>query len=148
MRDLFENEILKMAEDIQRDRLFRQGKIREPNDAGKYLISRLSHKAHEVFGCVFLDTNHHIIACEELFFGTIDSTEVHPREVLRRALELNAAAVIFFHNHPSGNPEPSAADRAITVRLKQALALIDVRVLDHLIVAGTDTTSMAARGLI
>ena len=95
-----------------------------------------------------LDTRHRLIEYAELFQGTIDGTEVHPREVVRRALRCNAAAVIVAHNHPSGSTEPSAADRAVTARLKQALALVDVRVLDHIVVAGTMTTSMAAGGVL
>ncbi|MDN7597956.1 JAB domain-containing protein, partial [Burkholderia multivorans] len=84
----------------------------------------------------------------EMFHGTIDSAEVHPREVVKQALRLNAAAVIVSHNHPSGNPEPSGADRALTQQLKQALALVDVRMLDHVIVAGAVATSFAERGLL
>ena len=84
----------------------------------------------------------------ELFHGTIDGAEVHPREVVRRALRCNAAAMIVAHNHPSGSTEPSAADRAVTARLKQALALVDVRLLDHIVVGGTKTTSLASMGLV
>nr|ELN5399091.1 DNA repair protein RadC [Pseudomonas aeruginosa] len=93
-------------------------------------------------------TRHRLIDYAEMFRGTIDSAEVHPREVVKEALRLNAAAVIISHNHPSGNPEPSAADRAMTSQLRQALALVDVRTLDHIIVAGGTTTSFAERGLI
>ena len=97
---------------------------------------------------MFLDTRHRIIAIEMLFRGTIDGAEVHPREVARMALKLNAAAVIVAHNHPSGNPEPSAADRAVTAQLKQALGLLDVRLLDHFVVSATQETSLAARGWV
>ena len=97
---------------------------------------------------LFLDTRHRLIEYRELFHGTIDSASVHPREVVKEALRLNAAAVIVSHNHPSGNPEPSSADRTLTQRLREALGLVDVRVLDHVIVAGAATASFSERGLI
>ncbi len=96
----------------------------------------------------WLDNRHHVIAVEKLFNGTIDGASVYPREVVRSALRHNAAAAVAAHNHPSGNLEPSAADRAITTRLREALALIDVRILDHIVVGAQQTTSMAERGLI
>jgi DNA repair protein RadC len=118
----------------------------DPEQAGTYFSRKLRALPHEVFACLFLDSRHRVIAYEELFRGTLDGSEVHPREVARRCLTHNAAAVIFGHNHPSGNPEPSAADRAVTARLKQALALVEVRVLDHFIVGDGPATSMAQRG--
>ena len=143
-----EQQILQAAEQILRKRLERQGRIREPKDASDYLIAHCAHLPHEVFGVIYLDTRHNIIAIEDHFQGTIDGSEVHPRVISKAVLNHNAAAIICYHNHPSGNPEPSAADRACTQRLKQALALLDCRLLDHLIVAGTTTTSMAARGWV
>lgn len=140
--------ILEAAEQILRKRLKRHGEIRDPGACADYLKARCAHLDHEVFGVVFLDTRHRIIATEELFRGTIDGAEVHPREVAKAALAHNAAAVIFYHNHPSGNSEPSAADRAITTRLKEALSLLEVRVLDHFVVSGEGTTSFAQRGLL
>lgn len=122
--------------------------LRDPPSAGRYFAQRLRGRPHEVFAAMFLDTRHRVIGFEELFTGTIDGAEVHPREVARRALACNAAAVIVGHNHPSGSPEPSAADRAVTARLKQALALVDVRLLDHFIVGDGPATSMAARGWV
>jgi len=119
-----------------------------PQDTRSFLRARLRDYPFEVFGCLFLDNRHRIISFEELFRGTIDGASVHPREVVRRALERNAAAVILAHNHPSGVAEPSSADTRLTERLKQALALIDVRVLDHLIVGDLDITSLAERGLV
>lgn len=116
--------------------------------AGRLFQQRLRPYGQEVFACLFLDTRHRMIAFEELFRGTIDGTEVHPREVVRRCLQHNAAAVIFGHNHPSGVAEPSTADRQITTRLQEALRLIDVRVLDHFIVGDGVPLSFAARGLI
>ena len=120
--------------------------LADPDQAGAYFSRKLRPLPHEVFACLFLDTRHRVIAYEELFRGTLDGSEVHPREVARRCLAHNAAAVIFGHNHPSGNPEASAADRAVTARLKQALALVEVRVLDHFIVGDGAATSMAQRG--
>ncbi len=122
--------------------------LTDPAAAGRYFTQRLRHHPHEVFAALFLDTRHRALAFEELFRGTVDGAEVHPREVARRALAHNAAAVIVGHNHPSGNPEPSAADRAVTTRLKQALALIDIRLLDHFVVADGPPVSLAARGWV
>ncbi|HBO8980232.1 TPA: DNA repair protein RadC [Pseudomonas aeruginosa] len=114
----------------------------------EYLITKLSGLEHEVFSVLFLDTQHRLIEYREMFRGTIDSASVYPREVVKEALLLNAAAVIISHNHPSGHPEPSSADKALTRRLKETLALVDVRTLDHIIVGGADTTSFAERGLL
>jgi DNA repair protein RadC len=117
-----------------------------PATAGQYFARRLRDHPSETFAALFLDTRHREIAFEELFRGTVDGAEVYPREVARRALAHNASAVIVGHNHPSGNPEPSAADLAVTRRLKQSLALVDVRLLDHFIVADGPPVSLAARG--
>ena len=119
-----------------------------PTAVRDYLRLSLSERCHEVFVCVFLDSQHRVIACDELFRGTLAQTSVYPREVVKAALAHNAAAVIFAHNHPSGVAEPSRADELITQALKQALALIDVRVLDHFVVAGSALVSFAERGLI
>ena len=107
----------------------------------------MDHKA-EVFGCLFLDNQHRVIETVEMFQGTIDGASVYPRIVVQQALALNAAAIMFFHNHPSGVAEPSLADEAITKRLKEALALVDIRVLDHFIVTAGESVSFAERGLI
>jgi len=120
--------------------------LTDPAAAGRYFTQRLRPRTHEVFAALFLDTRHRALAFEELFTGTIDSAEVHPREVVRRALAHNAAAVIVGHNHPSGNPEPSAADRTITARLREALGLVQVRLLDHFVVGDGLPVSLAARG--
>ena len=122
--------------------------LSDPHAAGRYFAQRLRGQPQEVFACLFLDARHRALAFEELFHGTVDGAEVHPREVVRRALAHNAAAVIAGHNHPSGNPEPSAADRAVTARLKQSLALVDVRLLDHFVIGDGAPVSMAARGLV
>lgn len=119
-----------------------------PDSTRAFLTAQLRDRPYEIFCCLFLDNRHRLIAFEELFRGTIDGASVHPREVLRQALAHNAAAVILAHNHPSGVAEPSQADELITRRLREALALVDIRVLDHLIVAGPDTLSFAERGLL
>jgi DNA repair protein RadC len=119
-----------------------------PRDSGDFLRARLRHLPYEVFGCLYLDNRHRVLGFEELFRGTIDGANVHPREVVRACLQRNACAVIFAHNHPSGVAEPSAADRTITLELRNALQLIGVRVLDHLIIGSGEPVSMAARGLL
>ena len=118
-----------------------------PDDTRHYLTVELQACPHEVFACLFLDNRNRVLAFEKMFYGTIDGASVHPREVVRRAIENNAAAVIFAHNHPSGVAEPSSADKQITHRLKDALALIDVRVLDHMII-GDEVVSFAESGLL
>jgi DNA repair protein RadC len=122
--------------------------LTDPQAAGRYFAQRLRGLPHEVFAALFLDTRHRALAFEELFRGTVDGAEVHPREVVRRALAHNAAAVIVGHNHPSGNGEPSAADRAITLRLKQALGLVEIRLLDHFVIGDGAPVSLAARGWV
>lgn len=122
--------------------------LTSPTAAGDFLKARMQHLPYEVFGCLFLDNKHRVLAFEEMFRGTIDGASVHPREVVRSCLKHNAAAVILAHNHPSGVSEPSAADRAITKQLKDALAMVDVRVLDHLVIGYGAPTSFAARGLL
>ncbi|MGN2253388.1 DNA repair protein RadC [Frateuria sp. GZRe12] len=119
-----------------------------PRDSGDYLSARLRHLPYEVFGCLYLDNRHRVLAFEELFRGTVDGASVHPREVVRACLKHNACAVIFAHNHPSGVAEPSAADRAITRELREALQLVGVRVLDHLVIGHGTPVSMAERGLL
>ena len=122
--------------------------LTSPRDSAAFLKARMQDRPYEVFAALFLDNRHRVLAYEEMFRGTLDGASVHPREVVRAALEHNAAAVIFAHNHPSGVAEPSAADRNITHQLRDALQLIGVRVLDHLVIGTGEPTSMAARGLI
>lgn len=122
--------------------------LSSPLETRQYLQLALGSYKNEVFGAVFLDNRHRVLAFEELFFGTINGTAVYPRVVVQRALELNAAAVVFTHNHPSGVAEPSRADEILTQRLKDALAVVDVRVLDHIIVTSVETISFAERGLL
>jgi DNA repair protein RadC len=119
-----------------------------PSAARNLLKLKLAELPHEVFACLWLDAQHRVIAYEEMFRGTLSQTSVYPREVLKSALKHNAAAVVFSHNHPSGVAEPSRADEMLTSELKNALAMIDVRVLDHIVVGGMATTSFAERGLI
>ncbi|MBX9607092.1 MAG: DNA repair protein RadC [Gammaproteobacteria bacterium] len=128
--------------------LEREGPLENPHAASQYLVSRMKAYEREVFACLFLDTRHRVITLRELFFGSIDSATVHPREIVKSCLELNCAAIILAHNHPSGVAEPSAADGAITRRIVDALALIDVRVLDHLVVGEREAVSMAALGML
>ena len=122
--------------------------LTSPNAVKDFLRLSLAAKEHEVFIAVFLDAQHRVICSEEMFRGSLTQTSVYPREVVKAALKSNAAAIIFAHNHPSGVAEPSHADEALTRSLRSALALIDVRVLDHFIVAGSATLSFAERGLL
>jgi len=138
--------VLEMARRHLREQLQREAILDNPDTTRRYLISHLRHHQHEVFACLFLDNRHRIICFEELFRGTIDGASVHPREVVKRALYHNAAAVILAHNHPSGVAEPSRADLQITQRLVEALALVDIRVLDHLVVGDGNGVSLAERG--
>jgi DNA repair protein RadC len=119
-----------------------------PADAARFLKARLLDLPHEVFCCLFLDTRHRLIRYEELFRGTVDGATVYPREVVKRALAHNASAVILGHNHPSGVSEPSEADRSITLKLAKALALVEVRLLDHVVVSRGGHVSLAERGLV
>jgi DNA repair protein RadC len=131
-----------------RECLQRGDVLTNPEATRNYLLTELSGRQHEVFACLFLDNKHRIIKYEELFYGTIDGASVYPREVVKRALHHNAAAIIFAHNHPSGVAEPSQADIVITQHLKQALDLIDIRVLDHFVVGDGLGISLSERGLI
>lgn len=129
-------------------KIVRQGSIASPADAKALACLRLGQLPHEVFAAFFVDAQNRVIEFVELFRGTLSQTSVYPREVVKEALQLNAAAVILAHNHPSGVGEPSRADELLTQTLKSALALVDVRVLDHLVVAGGRVTSFAERGLL
>lgn len=143
-----EGDILAAAETILRQRAERLGGLASPSDARDFLRMRLGGLAAEQFHVVWLDNRHQVLGIDHLFSGTLDGASVYPREVVRAALKHNAAACIVAHNHPSGVCEPSHADRAITVELKKALAVVEVRLLDHIVVGGTTTTSLAERGLL
>lgn len=135
--------VLEMARRYLHENISNKSTLNNPEDTKRFLKSQLAHQQREVFACLYLDTKHQVIAFEELFFGTIDSASVHPREVVKSALQHNAAAVIFAHNHPSGNSTPSQSDLDITHQLISALKLIDIRVLDHLVIGNSDTSSLA-----
>jgi DNA repair protein RadC len=122
--------------------------IRSPADTEGFLRARLRDLPHELFCCLFLDNRHRVLAFEEMFRGTIDGTSVYPREVVKEALAVNAAAVILAHNHPSGVAEPSQADERITRRLRSALELVDIRLLDHLVIGDGKSVSLASRGAL
>jgi DNA repair protein RadC len=139
---------LELARRSLAEQLMEQPSLGNPRDSGNYLRAQLRHLPYEVFACLYLDNRHRVLAFEELFRGTVDGASVHPREVVRACLQHNACAVIFAHNHPSGVAEPSAADRAITHELRDALQLVGVRVLDHLVIGHGEPVSMAARGLL
>ncbi len=140
--------VMEMARRALKEQAKQRDALTSPQAVRDYLRLQLGTREYEVFMAVFLDTQNRVIAMEELFRGTLKETSVYPREVVKRALAHNAGAIIFAHNHPSGVAEPSRADAAITQALKQALALVDVRVLDHFIVAGSAILSFAERGLL
>jgi DNA repair protein RadC len=142
------DQILEVARQVIERKMQRGAELTSPALVKEYLRNKLAGFDHEVFAVLFLDTRHRLIEYREMFRGTIDSASVYPREVVKEALRLNAAVVILSHNHPSGNPEPSQADKVLTQRLKEALELVDVRTLDHIITAGIETVSFAERGLI
>ncbi|UQS13353.1 DNA repair protein RadC [Pseudomonas sp. HS6] len=138
--------VLEMGRRHLAERMRQKTALENPQVVRDYLKAMLRHEPHEVFGCLFLDSKHQVLTFEALFRGSIDNTAVHPREVVKRSLANNAAAVILCHNHPSGNSDPSQADRLLTKRLQKALELIDVRVLDHFIVGDGEPLSMAECG--
>ena len=140
--------VLEMSRRALREELQRGDALNSPRAVRNYLQLLLGGRQQEVFLVLFLDTQHRVIASEELFQGTLSQTSVYPREVVKRALAHNAAALILAHNHPSGVAEPSQSDQLLTSALKQALALVDVRILDHFIVAGGQTLSFAEKGLL
>ncbi len=129
-------------------RLARGTTLTSPSQARDYLHAQLRDRPYEAFCCLYLDTRHRVLGFEELFRGTLDGASVHPRELIRVALTRCAAAVIVAHNHPSGVAEPSSADEALTLRLKQALALVDIRLLDHIVIGDGDSVSFSERGLL
>ena len=140
--------VSEMARRALKEVMVERESLGSPQAVKDYLTLSLGNLDHEVFVVLFLDARNRLLGSEEMFRGTLTQTSVYPREVAKRALTYNAAAVILAHNHPSGAPEPSQADRLLTHSLKDALALIDVRVLDHIIVAGRQTSSFAERGLV
>lgn len=143
-----QNKILEQAEAILRSRVRESQIISDPASAGSMFRYRLAAHSREILAVAFLTCRHRVIAVEDMFAGTIDGAEVHPREIAKRALEHNAAAVILAHNHPSSSLEPSAADKVLTARVKESLRLLDIRLLDHFVVSTEGYTSLAARGWV
>lgn len=140
--------VLELSRRYLDEAVARSNPLESPEVTERYLKSALRDQSNEVFACLFLDTRHRVIAFEELFHGTIDGATVYPRVVAEKALQHGAAALIAAHNHPSGISEPSLADQAITRRLKEALALLDIRLLDHFVIGEGTPVSMASRGLV
>ena len=142
-----DDRIIAQALDILHRRMAQPGEyMNAPTVVKNYLTLKLAELEHEVFSCIWVDSQNRVIAYEEMFRGTLSQTSVYPREVVKQALALNASGLIAVHNHPSGCADPSQADRWLTDQLKAALGLVDVRVLDHIIVAGAQTVSFAERG--
>ena len=134
--------IVNIANNILAERFQRGSAITSPKEAVEYLTLRLGILEREVFLAMFLDNRHRVIATDILFMGTINGASIHPREIVKQALAHNAAAIIVSHNHPSGLPEPSASDIGITQKIKDALELVDIKLLDHIVVAGTQSVSL------
>lgn len=139
---------LRKALAIMDARIANRTRIKSPEEVRTYLLLKMQSYEREVFGVLYLNTRHDIIHQEDIFFGTLDSCTVHPREVVRGALKRNASAVIAYHNHPSGDPEPSTADNNLTTRLKSALDMLDIRLLDHIVCGSGSSVSYAERGLL
>ncbi|MEW8546828.1 MAG: DNA repair protein RadC [Candidatus Thiodiazotropha sp.] len=140
--------MIDLAKRILKRRFRRGSALTSPAAAKDFVHVELAEHEQEIFACIFLDTRHRIIQFEKLFYGTLTGSSVHPREVVKRALLLNAGAVIFAHNHPSGAAEPSTADRSITRHLEDALKLIEVRILDHIVIGAEGVVSFAERGFL
>ena len=140
--------VIDLALEILQGRHRKGCQLPSPDATRAFLRLRIGEYRSEVFGCLFLDNRHRVIAVRELFQGTIDGASVYPRVVVQQAMEVNAAAMVLFHNHPSGVAEPSRADEAITRRLRDALALVDVRVLDHLVISAGESVSFAEQGIL
>lgn len=147
-RQACDEEILAAARQVLAHRVHRGAELTSPQAVRDFLVMQLGALEHEVFAVLFLDVQHRVLAYEEMFRGTVSQTAVYPREVVKAALRLNAAAVVLVHNHPSGVGEPSRADETLTHALKAALRLVDVATLDHMVVTGTGITSFAERGLL
>jgi DNA repair protein RadC len=148
MANYAEHPIIQQALELLACEIHQTDTLQSPDAVKDYLRLKLGARPHEVFAVVFMDSQNRVIACEELFRGTLTQTSVYPREVVLEALKRNAASVIMCHNHPSGSVQPSKADEALTQMLKSALALVDVRVLDHMIVTRAKVLSFAEEGLI
>lgn len=143
-----EDQVIRLANDILKSRLLTTDVLSSPVLTRQFLQTKLAPYNREVFAVLFLTAQHQVIKYEEMFQGTLDGAAVYPREIVKRALEVNAAAIILSHQHPSGKSDPSAADRRITERIVSAMSLVDIRVLDHIIVGCTDTYSFAENGVL
>lgn len=143
-----ESDILRMAQQLARQRLAKGRLLTSPGQVISHLQVLLQHYEHEVFALLLLDSKHRVLGFHELFRGTLDEASVHPREVVKLVLKHNAAAVVLVHNHPSGDPEPSQADRQLTKALKEALSLVGTRTLDHIVVGLEGCVSFAERGFL
>ncbi|WP_455221078.1 RadC family protein [Kaarinaea lacus] len=137
---------LEMSRRYLAEKMARGDALNNPADTHRYLMARMRDYRQEVFACLYLDNRHRVISFDEMFYGTINMASVHPREIVQRALRHNASAVILAHNHPSGVAEPSQADRDVTTQIQKALALVEVRVLDHIVIGDGTTVSFAERG--
>jgi len=137
---------LEMSRRYLAEKMARGDALNNPADTHRFLVAKMRDFRQEVFACLYLDNRHRVISFDEMFYGTINMASVHPREIVQRALKHNASAVILAHNHPSGIAEPSQADRDLTNQLQKALALVEVRVLDHVVVGDGTTVSFAERG--
>ena len=146
--DLGEHGGAVLAREVLAHRVRRGALLQSPKKVGEYLSTRLGHLDYEIFGLILVDQRHRVIECIDLFRGTLSGASVHPREVVKLALLKGAAACLAYHNHPSGVQDQSQADELITQRLREALALVDVRLIDHVIVTGTGFLSFAERGLL
>jgi DNA repair protein RadC len=138
--------VMEMARRHLSEYLTKEDNLNSPDQVREYLIRQLRHQSREIFAALFLDSQHRLLMYDQMFYGTIDSASVHPREVVKKALDYNAAALIFAHNHPSGVAEPSAADKHITTVLQKALRLVDIEVLDHFVIGDGEIISFAQRG--
>lgn len=146
--NITKEQILHYASLFMLEEIKQRKQISSPTETTEYLRTILKDVKYESFHCIFLDTRHRVIEAEEMFRGTIDGAAVYPRVIAQRALELNAAALIIAHNHPSGVNEPSVADQAITRRIKEGLQLLEIRLLDHFVIANNDYVSLASRGML
>lgn len=142
------DEVFRAAAEAIEHRFSKTQSFTSPEVVCEFLRAKLVGREREVFAVMFLDSRHRLLSYEELFYGTIDAAEVHPREIIKRALELNAAAMIISHNHPSGDPEPSAADRALTNTIKTAANMMDIRLLDHVVIGGDRAVAFSSRGWV
>ncbi len=148
IKNIDPDKLIQLAADVMESQIVKRDRVASPDEMKVFIKLKIGALEHEVFTAFFLSNSHEILAHEVMFRGTINGASVHPREVVKEALKHNAAAVIFAHNHPSGNREPSEADKAITIKLKDALNMIDIRTLDHFIVTRDSITSFAEKGLL